>query len=329
MSLVRTLTRQGCSRLHVFGVEEYASARGGDELFALINDTKPGQVLMESYSVTGDVAVGGALPYRSSLKAAGLTKALQKLADREFRASLTCEAVAVLSALRVGAELKFADRQQTKSFDRIVARVPMEELRQIVIMATEAFATALEGKGDSKDSATGSLGAQNLLCRFFPELWAERHVVMAHVAREAWASSRDADIILVLGAEHVEPVVRRLDKTEADQGVSVDELLRAPPAAADRSAELEKRSALAALLVSTQSFPPECVLPPPDQLDEVGKAVAQKVYPKYRWAIDGRLRQSSEGKPSAQDRLTAALQALNSCRGLGQLEELCSQLAAE
>ena len=46
--------------------------------------------------------------------------------------------------------------------------------------------------------------------------------------------------------------------------------------------ELEKRAALAAMLVSTQTFPPHAALPPAEELGEEARAIVARVYPKYR-----------------------------------------------
>jgi len=325
---IRTLIRSGGKRLHLFGVESYASARGGDELFALLNGQRPASVLMESFAVPDQVTVGGVIDYRAHLDPRGLEKASAMIVGHDFRAALTCEAVGVLTALRVGAEVRFADRQHTLSFDRLVARLSVEELRHAVIVATEAFAASLEeGRAKNAGPAAPHLPGrppQNVLCQFFPELWSERHLVMAQVVQQTLDQS-ESDVALVVGVEHLEPVVRNLDAGLL--GVDRGALLRAPSSSQDRQEELEKRAALGALLVSTQTFPAEYVLQPAEEMDKESLAIVRKVYPKYRWAIDGRLNIKDGKDKSAYDRLAGILQGGQSVRGLTALEELCESLA--
>eukprot|EP00928_Gymnodinium_smaydae_P074934 TRINITY_DN57951_c0_g1_i1.p1 TRINITY_DN57951_c0_g1~~TRINITY_DN57951_c0_g1_i1.p1 ORF type:complete len:323 (-),score=43.20 TRINITY_DN57951_c0_g1_i1:200-1168(-) len=322
MSIIRTLSK-GRSRLHLFGVEGYASTRGADELFALIDTQRPTMMLMESFAVSSSkIVVGGVLPYRNHLDPVGLEKALHLVTDHAFRASLTSEAVGVLAGLRAGTEIRFADRQHPLSFSRLIARLSVNEMRHAIIVATEAFAASLETQGRTQDALP--LPPQNVLCQFFPELWGERHAVMAHVVRQALGEA-DGDVALVVGKEHIDPVVEKLNSTDDDD---IAALLREPSETTDRDEELEKRAALAALLVSTQTFPAEYVLPPVDEIDADAKTVVSRVYPKYRWAIDGRLNSVRNGR-SSYDHLADAVRQGQTARGLGHLEDLCKSLASE
>jgi hypothetical protein len=58
--------------------------------------------------------------------------------------------------------------------------------------------------------------------------------------------------------------------------------------------ELEKRAALAAMLVSTQTFPPHAALPPAEELGEEARAIVARVYPKYRQAFGARMAEAQE-----------------------------------
>jgi len=102
--------------------------------------------------------------------------------------------------------------------------------------------------------------------------------------------------------------------------------------------ELEKRAALAALLVSTRSFPPSLVLPAPEELIPSAKEIVSQAYPKYRNAFEGRLsmalevaeRGRTEAQAQARQSLLAAFQrgAAPRVNGLPQVAELYHKFAA-
>merc|ERR1712187_405870 len=71
--------------------------------------------------------------------------------------------------------------------------------------------------------------------------------------------------------------------------MSVEHLLEAPEDSATWHTQLEKRAALAALLVSTRAFPAEYVLPSSDDMLPEAKEAARPVYARCRQAIMQRL----------------------------------------
>eukprot|EP00931_Biecheleriopsis_adriatica_P109592 TRINITY_DN83856_c0_g1_i1.p1 TRINITY_DN83856_c0_g1~~TRINITY_DN83856_c0_g1_i1.p1 ORF type:complete len:340 (+),score=56.65 TRINITY_DN83856_c0_g1_i1:34-1020(+) len=314
MALIRTLFR-GRSTVHLFGVEAYAGSRGGDELTALLENCRPSVVLMESFAAPdAEVSTGAAIPYRSQLNHIGLARATKLVGDAQFRKLWSCEAVGVLSALSVGAEIRFADRYHSVSFDRLVARRSLDELRGDVVSATEALAKGLEGQ-----QATAI--PQNALCPFFTELWSERHAVMASVTRRAAEEQQESSVALVLGAEHVDPVASRLE-----DDTDLTDLLTAPDDTASFEVQVEKRCALSALLGSTRAFPQDLVLPPPESLVPEAAQVVRAAYPKYHRAIAGRL--SEAGLKSVYGSMQEVISShQQTVHNLSQLYDLCSQLA--
>eukprot|EP00933_Yihiella_yeosuensis_P027010 TRINITY_DN20951_c0_g1_i1.p1 TRINITY_DN20951_c0_g1~~TRINITY_DN20951_c0_g1_i1.p1 ORF type:complete len:173 (+),score=21.84 TRINITY_DN20951_c0_g1_i1:44-562(+) len=172
MALIRTFAR-GRNRVHLFGLPEYGSACGGEEVFKLIHESKPRVVLMETFvAPDAEVDTGGVIPYRSHLNSVGLPSALTLSKDPDFRRMWSCEAVGVLSALSVDAEIRFADRYHSISFDRLLAKRSFDDLRAQVVAATEGLAQQVE-QAKSLSPSPGSL-AQNAICTLFPELSLER-----------------------------------------------------------------------------------------------------------------------------------------------------------
>lgn len=199
--------------------------------------------------------------------------------------------------------------------------------------------------------------------RQFPELWGERHLLMAFVARSATDRLPGAgDVAVVVGAEHVDPLTEHLTAPDAsdvelkqqvitmllDPAPAKPEEVRAEEAAGGLELILEKRAAVSAFLVSTQSFPPEVVLPHaddilqafPDDPDEAKKIISA-VYPRYRNAFGARLAeaQASQGQtpanwPVSDPSLVAAMQGMARdggparAQGLSQLPALCDALAS-
>eukprot|EP00930_Biecheleria_cincta_P013956 TRINITY_DN12200_c0_g1_i2.p1 TRINITY_DN12200_c0_g1~~TRINITY_DN12200_c0_g1_i2.p1 ORF type:complete len:344 (-),score=59.43 TRINITY_DN12200_c0_g1_i2:179-1150(-) len=313
MALIRTLFR-GRSTVHCFGVEAYAGSKGGEELFALLERCRPRVVLMESFAAPdAEVFTGGQIPYGSQLNKAGLPRAWTMIEDAKFQNLWSCEAVGVLSALRIGAELRLADRYHAVSFDRLIAKRSLDEIRTNVVSATESLAQQLEGR-----RATAI--AQNALCPFFPELWSERHAVMANVTKRAADEEEDSHIALVVGTEHVDHVASLLD----DEG-DIAHLLSAPDDTAPFEVQVEKRCVLAALLGATRAFPQDLVLPAPDNLVPEAAEVVRSVYPKYHRAIAGRLSQAGMKSVygSVEEVISSHQQTVH---GLSQLYELCDQL---
>jgi len=334
-ALIRTVLRGRC-KVHLFGVEAYTSHKGGDELFALFSEFRPRVVLMESFAAPdADVSTGGMIPYRDHLNSTGLPWALAAMAaNQELRQSWTCEAVGVLAALHAGAEIRFADRYHSLSFDRIIARRSLDQVRRDVVMATEGVAQKLEQTKGAVDIP------QNGLCPFFPELWSERHAVMAQVtklaAQEAQQIQDDAlqthHVALVVGAEHIDHVVPLLqDETSVPMpmggfGGGLENHLEVPDDPATFEEQLEKRCAMAALLGATRAFPQSLVLPPPEDLVQEAQPVVRRAYPRYHRAIAERLAGAGLNSvhSSMEDVLSRHQQATHS---LSQLYELCNQLA--
>jgi hypothetical protein len=277
---------------------EYATSKGSVEASNFILSQRPSIVFFESFAAEREVvSPGGVIHYKDALP--GWRRAAAAVAQDSFRNAWTTEAIATLSALRVDSEIRFGDRMLSTSFDRLIARCGLDELRHALIEATEAVAAAIENSPSS-----ASRVPQNALCPHFPELWQERHMLMAtFAARAAEAAADDDDVAFVCGAEHVERIARCLAAGPLDS-VAVDSLLSAtsgaeltsPADASARKVLLEKRAAVAALLLSTNSFPPELVLPPADCLTKPDLAVVQECYPKYRAAFAQRIGQAFHSK---------------------------------
>jgi hypothetical protein len=248
------------------------------------------------------------------------------------------------------------------SFERLIAHRTLDQLRHDLINATEAVAVAVE-QGAAESGGQWRHLPQNAVCLSFPELWGERHLVMAFNARSAAdCLATTGEVAVVVGAEHVDPLAEHIlgdaPAVKMEQEV-VTMLLDAAPAKPEEVwAEeasgglpllLEKRAAVAAFLVSTQSFPPEAVLPHADDIAEAysdnpdeAKEVISKVYPRYRNAFGRRLAeaQASRGQapsnwPVNDPSLVEAMQGMASgegqtrVRGLSQLPALCDALAAQ
>merc|ERR1712187_495860 len=82
--------------VHLFGVPDYNSACGGEEVYKLLLEELPGVVLMESFDACDEeVNPGDVIPYRSILSGPGLERALANITHSQFRQTLTAEVVAV------------------------------------------------------------------------------------------------------------------------------------------------------------------------------------------------------------------------------------------
>jgi len=331
MALAYRLLARGRMKVHLIGVETYTGASGGDELFAFLHKRRPAAVLMESFAVPNPVPTGAPVPYREHLRPDGLERAFSLVADPSFRAQWSCEAVCVLTALRTGADVVFADRAHAISFDRLVARCSVPELRSSIVQAVELFASAVEaGRDETRAEAEaapwwGTGAMQNVLTPTFPELWGERHLVMAHVTRRL-SKQLGQDIALVVGSRHVEPLAGCFEE-KADKTADVQALLQAPDDPDTFDKQVEKRAMLAALLAATQTFPADLVLPNAEDLLPEARKIAGPIYTKYRQAINSRLGAlfNVEGKSdSIVERLG---QSAAQAHGLAHLEELCGLIA--
>lgn len=362
---MRWIPRGGGRNLLVLGVPGYGSEEAGDELHALLAEVKPAAVLMESFA--GECfpvpKSGAVIPYRETLAPAGLRRATDLVAHPDFRKGWTSEAVAVLTALGIGAEVRLCDRQHALSFERLLARRTLDQLRRDLIDAIEAVAVAVE-QGPADGGGSGGQRRhlpQNAVCPSFPELWDERHLLMAFHSRSAAdALSEPGDVVVVVGAEHVDPLAEHLSG-EADAELEQDviamlldaapvqpEAVRVEEASGGLALLLEKRAAVSAFLVSTQSFPPEVVLPHADDIAEAypdapdqAKEIIGKKYPMYRNAFGGRLAeaQASRGQapanwPVNDPSIVEAIQGMTGegavrAQGLAQLPALCDALAAQ
>jgi len=322
MAALRTLAR-GRSSIHLLGVDSSRSKKGSEALFALIQERKPKHVLMESFAADDPVPTSAEVPYRKQLHPVGLAKALELAKGRDFRENFSCEAMGVLAALSVGADVLFADRWHSISFDRLIARMSVDETLSAVAVATEAFASRLaECRLHSSDAQPAAWAQdqllQNVLCKSFPELWGERHRVMASVVQRA-AKASEHDVVLVVGSSHVDPVA---DALEVD--VDAEALLAAPEDTGSWDDQLKKRAAIGALVISTKAFPVHHVLPDFDDLLPEAKEVVKPVYLRCRQAIRGRLGDfDSQSSQVAAEQLRGSSQVVT----LEQLEAVCSQLA--
>ncbi|CAE8736282.1 unnamed protein product [Polarella glacialis] len=317
----RSLTLAGRS-VQLFGIQSYAGSKGGDEIFENVDELRPGVVVMESFAAD-DVSIdpGDSVPYRRLLSGQGLDRALDNMESSDFRQAWSAESIAVLAALRVGAEVRLGDRLHVTSFDRLIARHGLDELRHALIDATESLATWLEERqaaGGASVAVTLQDLPQNMICPLFKELSSERHLLMAHFVRLAVEEGHN--VAVVIGAEHIGPVADLLLQ-DPPQQVHVQELLQEGAASEEPwQAELEKRAAVSAFLSSTCTFPSELVLPSKEQLlPEAGDFVA-KVLPKYRTAFAGRLAEAVGGDQQA---LSSRLGRAPRARGLHELLEFC------
>lgn len=339
----------GSKTLHLVGVPSYNTSQGANEIFRFFEAVRPSTLLMESY--IGEATSGAVLPYRQTLGPGGQIVAEQLVQQPHFQQNWTSETVGLLAALRNGAEIRMADRLHATSFNRLIASRSLDGLKHDLIDATETVATHMEQRAadppEGTEPASLLMAPQNALCTCFEELWGERHLLMAFFTHAALKSDCD-DVALMVGTEHIQPVAALVEALPRDilAAEVIDdhnELLNAPPEATAGShglgsAEIiEKRAALAALLVSTRAFNPELVLPAADGLPEEMVQMVSSVYPRYRAAFEGRMTEARRvaeqvGGPEAQQAqqdLFAALQGGTSTAvsGLAQLPALCESLA--
>jgi hypothetical protein len=178
------------------------------------------------------------------------------------------------------------------SFDRIVRKRQLDEVRMDLIDAIEGISSTIiqqtmdevtraagrqqsgaSEEGQQQVQAASLLLPQNLMCSYFPELWSERHQLMAHFASHQQAQAlenspssstrtggltfsegglqpsevspedRLGGVMLIIGAEHVPFVERQLyqltDNTMPD---SVVETLLSDLAEAEESCGTDKIS---------------------------------------------------------------------------------------
>eukprot|EP01062_Namystynia_karyoxenos_P018419 TRINITY_DN16864_c0_g1_i1.p1 TRINITY_DN16864_c0_g1~~TRINITY_DN16864_c0_g1_i1.p1 ORF type:complete len:332 (+),score=101.57 TRINITY_DN16864_c0_g1_i1:104-1099(+) len=275
----------------------YSTPLNVDLVHAEVSKGPAARVMMESYNCLCDeqLQAGDVVPYRQAFPAAAVRRAGEVCSsDPSFRAKWTGEAVAVMTALHVGAEVRFCDRPLATSFARLVGRLQPADLPPLLFAASNRYEEA------AKAAADGGGVPQNAIGPEFPELWSERHAVMAAVMRKATADSA-GDVVGVVGAEHIDGVAQAWERQEA-QGTAAAEALAAPevlPELADPSSPaLEVRCALAALLITTNSFPPELVLPQPTELEGAVLDRVRELYPQYRRVLQERLR-SAASVPAA------------------------------
>ena len=258
-----------------------------------------------------------------------------------FQEAWSAESVGLLAALRVGARVHRVDRPHTTSFHRVVASRTLDQLKHQLVHAVETVAVEMEQAGSPADTASLLLPPQNALACCFDELWGERHRLMAQFTREAIVSAPPGDVALIAAHEHLPAIRSLLTLAPELQPFELAALLSSPPEATAGEAGLgasdemiEKRAAVAAMLVSTRAFPPTCVLP---QADDLPPSLAQfigSVYPRYRNAFESRIGQAREaagqGEDAQQSRrdLMAALQGgqAGTVNALVQLQALCETL---
>eukprot|EP01051_Picozoa_sp_SAG22_P013131 SAG22_NODE_1439_length_4416_cov_25.417940_4_plen_242_part_00 len=171
----RTHAPNRCHRrglaIHIAANVRYNAAQGGGEVHALIlaaagrsSSRKPPVVLMESFAAPNSaVEPGGAVPYQDLLVPAdGLAAALALVGSPLFRAQWSAESVAVLAALQAGGEVRLCDRLAHVSFDRLVGRRSLDQLRKDLAAAVEAVAQQIESGGEA------DVMPQNAICPLFP-----------------------------------------------------------------------------------------------------------------------------------------------------------------
>eukprot|EP01051_Picozoa_sp_SAG22_P013130 SAG22_NODE_1439_length_4416_cov_25.417940_3_plen_178_part_00 len=168
---------------------------------------------------------------------------------------------------------------------------------------------------------------------------------MAAIARRAEASG--CEVVVVVGQEHAaalpgwlenERNVRRVLEAagvepsvaaaqfEAKEAAELAELL-AETEEEHPADELEKRAAVAAMLVSTNAGDPAMVLPPAEVLAPEDREKVAEWYPKYRELYATRLSQALDKagpRPGGEEEAAAAAAAVGvGARGLHELAELC------
>lgn len=318
--------------IRLFGVRGYSSSQGSDEIFYGLASFKPGVVLMESFNVGEEevVAPGDALPYERIFPRDGLEKAMAAVTDSQTRANWSAELVAVLSALRVGAELRCCDRLHSLSFDRLIQRYSLAELKTVLIQATELVAQCLETISERRNKQGGDVVKlsdvpQNVLCPLFPELGSERQDLMCHFAR--LAAEQGHDVAVIVGVEHLSGISEQFDHGDACTPAEAKTLLSdvqsdAKMGDAAWDEEIEKRTVAAAFLRATRTFPPETVLPPAEQLLPEVTAVVKQHYRRYLEAFNARIL-TALGGPNSMAAMAMSAQNVQRIPGLAQLQELC------
>merc|ERR1719329_213548 len=331
MSFIRTVAR-GSSCIHLLPVRSWGSQQGGADACKFMRERRPGCLLMESYWAPGTIETGKEVPYAKFLNPLGVGRAISSVAHKpELREKLSAESLAVLTGMEVGSEIRFADREHAVSFDRLVARMSVNEMLSSVAKVADAFGSAVERQGQEANSTTPWAQEellQNLLCPFFPELWRERHLVMASTIRRAaldLEAGERRDVMVVLGAKHVEPLAEILEQEpHADEDLLA--LLGNPDDTASFEDQLEKRAALVALLVSTRSFPPGYVLPASEDLLPEALAIVKPVYTRVRGAIMQRMGSFDQTMQGSQAMIEKAKQAAEVV-SLQRLQQFCETMA--
>lgn len=292
---------------------------------------------MESYWAPEAVDTGEEVPYAKFLHPFGVARAISSLGKPKLRDTLSAEALAVLAGLEVGAKIRFADREHVVSFNRLVSRMTVSEMLVSVARVADEFGAAVERQGAASNATTPWAQdelLQNQLCPFFPELWRERHLVMASAARSAAAELEAglslteggrSDLVMVLGAKHVEPLADLLleEPTTEENLVA---LLDSPEDTATFNEQLEKRAALVALLVSTRAFPAEYVLPASEDMLPEALEVVKPVYSRVRSAIMermGNFDQTMQGSQAMAEKARAAAEVVS----LQRLQQFCDSMA--
>jgi hypothetical protein len=266
----------------------------------------------------------------------GLARACASLVTPEFRQGWSAEAITVLTALHIDAEIRLCDRLHSLSFDRLISRLSLTDLKHALVQATELIGQALEAIRERKGSqGEGNILLsdlpQNFVCPLFPELGIEREQLMGHFAR--LAAEQGQDVAIVVGLEHLAGIVEHFDMVvDANlSGAPSSEILEhharllsevvsdsqlGDPAWDE---EIEKRSAVAAFLRSTLTFPAEIVLPSIDQLQPAVAEIVRRTFPRYKQAFGGRVMEALGGESQS----VAALSAKPRLPGLAQLHDLC------
>jgi len=326
-------------KIRLFGIRGYSSNAGSDEIYYGLQSFRPGVVLMESFDVRDKVVInsGDVLPYREVFPSDGLAHGLQCVASSEFRRASTAEAVAVLSALQIDAEVRLCDRLHTLSFDRLISRLSLLDLKHALVNATELVGQALETIRTKKaEQGEPSIILfdlpQNFICPLFPELGIEREQLMGHFAR--CAAEQGNDVAIVVGVEHLAGIVEHFEMvSDANlSGTPSSEIVEyhlkllsdvtsdSEPGDSAWNEEIEKRSAVAAFLSATLTFPAGVVLPPVEHLQPEVAEVVKKTFPKYKQVFGGRVTEALGGVSQS----IAALNAKPRLPGLAELHNLCS-----
>jgi hypothetical protein len=245
---------------------EHNSRLNADFILQLLTDVKgkgsgPKPVLlMESLQlpVGQTTSTGSVIPYSDVLPHIGLSNAMTLLQEPVFASQLTGEVVAVVQALKLGMDIIFCDRLNTVSIDILLSRYSVTDLETMAVKALSAAVVDANNRGVPIHSC------QTTILSFFPELFNERHTVMAIVARKATEKS---NTVIVVNTQHLDGIISQWDSPAAAATTnSIDDILKSPNIPVET--QLQSRALLLALFKLTNAFSLDAVTDFPRALTE-------------------------------------------------------------